>query len=89
MRHSAGSLAAGVVMSDNYIIEIRPESAGRSVQAGIVVREREGFRFFAAVDDFFGLEQRVFKTPQAAAEAALRHAEALSARRPGAPERGR
>jgi hypothetical protein len=64
-------------MSDNYVIEIRPEPARRVVQAGIVVRDREGFRFFAATDDFFGLEQRVFKSPQAAADAALRHAIAL------------
>lgn len=62
---------------DNYIVEIEPPaSAGPSpgtVQAGIVVRECSGFRFFAATPAFFGLEQRVFKSPQAAANAALRH----------------
>lgn len=62
-------------MSDNYIIEIRPEPSGRTVQAGIVVRDDGGFRFFAASETFFGLEQRVFKNPQGAAAAALRHIE--------------
>ena len=63
-------------MSDNYVVEIEPQapavSAGKTVQAGIVIHERGGYRFFAADDAFFGLEQRVFKSPQAAAEAALR-----------------
>jgi hypothetical protein len=57
---------------DNYIIEIRPPSAGRTVQAGIVVRDGHGFRFFAAADAFYALEQRLFKNPKAAEEAALR-----------------
>ena len=62
-------------MSDNYIIEIRPGKSGKTVQAGIVIREGGGFRFFAASDAFFDLEQRVFKNPQAAAASALRHIE--------------
>jgi hypothetical protein len=64
-------------MSDNYIIEIEPKTATGSspetVQAGLVIRECTGFRFFAATRVFFDLEQQVFKSPQAAAEAALRH----------------
>ncbi|MGB6172905.1 MAG: hypothetical protein WBG12_13165 [Xanthobacteraceae bacterium] len=63
-------------MSDNYIIEIEPKAVAGSfpetVQAGLVIRECTGFRFFAATRVFFDLEQQVFKTPQAAAEAALR-----------------
>ena len=35
-------------MSDNYVIEVRPKSAGITIQAGIVVRDGQGFRFFAA-----------------------------------------
>lgn len=59
-------------MSDNYIIEIRPKPAGRTVQAGIVVRDGHAFRFFAATDAFYELERRLFKNPKAAEEAALR-----------------
>ena len=63
-------------MSDNYIIEIEPKTVPGSftetVQAGLVIRECNGFRFFAATRVFFDLEQQVFRTPQAADEAALR-----------------
>ena len=59
-------------MSDNYIIEIRPKPAGRTVQAGIVVRDGSAFRFFAAADAFHALERRLFKNPKAAEQAALR-----------------
>jgi sulfonate transport system substrate-binding protein len=59
-------------MSDNYVIEVRPKSAGITVQAGIVVRDGEGFRFFAASRAFHALEGQVFKTPRAA-ERAARH----------------
>jgi hypothetical protein len=69
-------------VSDNYIIEIRPESSGRTVQAGIVIRDAGGFRFFAASEAFFSLEQRIFKNPQAAAATALRQIESLPAHRP-------
>jgi len=58
-------------MSDNYIIEIRP-TAGITVQAGIVVRDGGGFRFFAATRAFNSLEGQVFKSPNAAEHAALR-----------------
>jgi len=59
-------------MSDNYIIEIRPKPAGHTVQAGIVIRDGQSFRFFAAADAFYVLERRLFKNPKAAEEAALR-----------------
>ena len=58
-------------MSDNYIIEIRPKSVGITVQAGLVVRDGRGFRFFAATDAFNSLEGRLFKSPKAAERAAL------------------
>jgi hypothetical protein len=59
-------------MSDNYIIEIRPKSAGVTLQAGIVVRDGGGFRFFAATHVFNSLDGELFKTPRAAEHAALR-----------------
>jgi len=59
-------------MSDNYIIEIRPKAPGRTVQAGIVVRDGRAFRFFAAADAFYVLERQLFKNPKDAEEAALR-----------------
>lgn len=63
-------------MSDNYIIEIEPKTAAgwfpETVQAGVVIRECSGFRFFAATRAFVDLEQKIFKSPQAATEAALR-----------------
>jgi hypothetical protein len=61
------------LMSDNYIIEIRPTSVGITVQAGIVVRDGHRFRFFAATHAFDPLEGQLFKSPKAAESAALRH----------------
>jgi hypothetical protein len=58
-------------MSDNYIIEIRPKAVGITVQAGIVVRDGQGFRFFAATRVFDPLDGRHFKSPKAAEHAAL------------------
>ena len=60
-------------MSDNYIIEIRPKSVGVTVQAGIVVRDGQHFRFHAATHTFNSLEGQLFKNPKAAEVAALRH----------------
>jgi hypothetical protein len=57
-------------MSENYVIEVRPKSAGITVQAGIVVRDGEGFRFFAASRAFHALEGQIFKNPRAAERAA-------------------
>jgi hypothetical protein len=59
-------------MFDNYIIEIRPKSGGVTVQAGIVVRDGNGFRFFAATHAFNPLEGQCFKSPRSAEHAALR-----------------
>jgi hypothetical protein len=67
-------------MSDNYVIEIRSTWTGRTVQAGIVIRDGRGFRFFAAADAFFPLERQTFKNPKAAEDAALRRAVAWAQR---------
>ena len=56
-------------MSDNYIIEV-DEAA-----AGIVVRDRGGFRFFCADPDFAALDGRLFRDPRAAELAARDHVE--------------
>jgi hypothetical protein len=61
-------------MSDTYIIETRKGAAG------IVVRDGGGFRFFAATNDFNGLEGQVFGTPKEAEAAALRHVSGARAR---------
>ena len=58
-------------MSENYIIEIRPKSVGITVQAGVIVRDGCGFRFFAATNAFTSLEGQLFKNPKAAERAAL------------------
>lgn len=51
-------------MLDNYIIEIRPKSAGITVRAGIVVRDGSHFRFYAATHAFNSLEGRLFESPE-------------------------
>ena len=48
-------------MSNNYVIEIRPEPVGRTLQAELVVRDGSGFRFFAATQAFNSLESQIFK----------------------------
>jgi hypothetical protein len=50
-------------MADNYIIENRPKSTGVTVQAGVVVRDGSGFRFFAATHPFNSLEGRTSRAP--------------------------
>jgi hypothetical protein len=60
-------------MYDTYIIETAKGAAG------IVVRDRHGFRFFAATHDFNGLEGRVFGSPKEAEAAALRHVDGAGA----------
>jgi hypothetical protein len=62
-------------MSDNYIIEIHPKFTHATVQAGIVVRDGRGFRFFAAAHAFHALEGQLFKSPKAAEHAALQRAD--------------
>ena len=53
-------------MSDTYIIEIRSQAAG------IVVRNPEGYRFFAASHRFNALEGRLFRNAREAERAATR-----------------
>jgi hypothetical protein len=65
-------------MSDNYIIEIRPRSAGITVQAGIVIRDGHGFRFFAASHAFDSLDGQFFKNPKAAEQAAIRRVASMT-----------
>jgi hypothetical protein len=52
---------------------IRPR---RSKAAGIVVRERDGYRFFAATHDYNPLEGQVFRNARDAEHAAMRLASA-------------
>jgi hypothetical protein len=56
-------------MSDTYIIEVG------SRPAGIVVRSREGFRFFAASHPFNRLEGQLFRNAREAERAARRLAD--------------
>jgi len=51
-------------MSDSYIIEVS------SKPAGIVVRDKVGYRFFAANHDFNQLEGRYFSSAREAERAA-------------------
>ncbi|MEI9983800.1 MAG: hypothetical protein WDN69_11685 [Aliidongia sp.] len=53
-------------MSGTYVIE------AAEIGAGIVIRERAGFRFFAAAKPFVGLDGHIFKTVNAAQRAADR-----------------
>lgn len=67
-------------MFDNYIIEIRPNAVGITVQAGIVVRDGHRFRFFAATHAFNSLEGHLFKSPKEAEKAALRQVTGVTPR---------
>jgi hypothetical protein len=53
-------------MSDTYIIEVRSQAAG------IVVRNPDGFRFFAANHRFNRLEGQLFRNAREAERAAIR-----------------
>lgn len=53
-------------MSDTYIIEVSSEAAG------IVVRNPDGYRFFAANHRFNRLEGQLFRNPRDAERAAIR-----------------
>jgi hypothetical protein len=59
-------------MALNYIIEVRPRPYGKTVPAGIVVRDGNQFRFFVATHAFDRLERQLFKNPKDAEKAALR-----------------
>jgi hypothetical protein len=53
-------------MPDSYIIEVNSQTAG------IVVRNREGYRFFASSQRFNRLEGRLFRNAREAERAARR-----------------
>ena len=53
-------------MSDNFIIEIHSQAAG------IVVRNPDGYRFFAASHQFNAMEGQLFRSAYEAERAALR-----------------
>ena len=55
-------------MSDSYIIEVRSEPVG------IVVRDRGGFRFFAAAEPFFRMDGRFFRSAREAEQEAMAYA---------------
>ena len=57
-------------MSDRYIIEVN------SQPAGVVVRNAEGFRFFAASQRFDRMEGKLFRNAGEAERAAQRLVEA-------------
>jgi hypothetical protein len=52
-------------MSDSYIIEVSSQAAG------IVVRDRLGYRFFAAAQPYFRLEGRLFRSTRDAERAVM------------------
>ena len=53
-------------MSDSYIIEVESQTAG------IVVRNPEGYRFFASSHQFNRLEGQIFRNAREAERAARR-----------------
>jgi hypothetical protein len=56
----------GWEMSDTYIIEVASQAAG------IVVRDQDGYRFFAATHRFNPLEGQLFRNAREAERAARR-----------------
>lgn len=58
----------GSSMSETYIIEVASQAAG------IVVRDKAGYRFFAASAQFNPLEGRLFRNAREAEKAAIHHA---------------
>jgi hypothetical protein len=58
--------SAGSHMSDSYIIEVSSQAAG------IVVRNPDGYRFFAASHRFNPLEGQLFRNAREAERAAVR-----------------
>jgi hypothetical protein len=69
-RHS--SLKRHVILSETYIIEVSSQAAG------IIVRDRAGFRFFAASRQFSRLEGQLFRSAREAERVATRFVEARS-----------
>jgi hypothetical protein len=62
------SCVLGVFMSDTYIIEVSSQAAG------IVVRDPEGYRFFAASHRFNPMEGQLFRNAREAERAAFHFA---------------
>ncbi len=58
-------------MSDTYIIEVSSQAAG------IVVRDPDGFRFFAASHRFNALDGQIFRNAREAERAAFQAAQGL------------
>ncbi|OYU89938.1 MAG: hypothetical protein CFE29_13000 [Bradyrhizobiaceae bacterium PARB1] len=56
-------------MSDTYIIEVSSQAAG------IVVRDPEGFRFFAASHRFNPMDGQIFRNAREAERAAFQFAQ--------------
>ncbi|WP_428249830.1 hypothetical protein [Ferrovibrio sp.] len=79
-------------MSDAFIIEAANSYRGyaHKVEAGLVRRERGGFRFFAASNLFTAIENRLFRRPaeaERAAAALLAQAMAVTQGRGAASQR--
>ena len=55
----------GAIMSDTYIIEVSSQAAG------IVVRDPDGYRFFAASHRFNPMEGQLFRNAREAERAAF------------------
>jgi hypothetical protein len=64
-------------MSNTYIIEVGSESAG------IVVRDRAGFRFFSASRRFSSLDGKLFRSAREAERAAKSRASSSKSASPG------
>jgi hypothetical protein len=62
-------IAKGAAMSDTYIIEVSSQAAG------IVVRDPDGFRFFAASHRFNGMDGQIFRNAREAERAAFQFAQ--------------
>lgn len=60
-------------MSEAYLIEAAGEAAG------VVVRERSGYRFFASAPQFQAIEQQLFRRATDAERAARKLSGALAA----------
>lgn len=74
IEHPESNTTGAAIMSDSYIIEVSSRAAG------IVVRDRTGFRFFAAAPQFFRLEGQLFRTAREAERAAARFADCREAK---------
>ena len=67
-------------MSEAFVVEIRGQ------QVGLAIRERGGFRFFAAAPGYFGLDGKLFPSYGHARLAAIRKAKSQTPARPASSE---